>query len=100
MTSLLQKVRYGIKTYLKPKKPNWFKTIKLTKLHLGDVDNCILGQLFGSYHAGLNELGLHGDVWDDRYYAAFSSRAGNWDVLTQVWKKEIKRLRAKKKVAA
>lgn len=38
---------------------DWRSKINLDKLDMGNVNNCIIGQLFGDYFKGLNELGVN-----------------------------------------
>ncbi len=43
---------------LDEKKPAWALMIDVDKLDIIDEANCILGQLYGTFHGGLRSLGL------------------------------------------
>jgi hypothetical protein len=45
-------------TLLDEKYPEWWKKINVDKLNMGDYQNCILGQLYGSYCTGLDKLNV------------------------------------------
>lgn len=38
--------------------PNWENEIELAKLNMSSIDSCVLGQVYGDYLAGLQELDL------------------------------------------
>ena len=42
--------------------PDWRSVIDLDSLHLADPATCVLGQLYGAYGVGLDEIGKAIDV--------------------------------------
>jgi hypothetical protein len=44
---------------LDEERPGWFKEINLGTLAMEDCQNCVVGQLYGDYTAGMGELGIH-----------------------------------------
>jgi len=54
---MIDRVRAGIKL-LDEKVPGWRNRINVHTLDIKRSDNCVLGQVFGSYHAGLTVLGI------------------------------------------
>ena len=67
--------------------PSWAERIRLTKLNMMDVKRCILGQLFGSYREGTEELG-DGD-WDWGFQHGFSPTTNFEPVYRERWTEEI-----------
>lgn len=61
--------------------PDWWRSIKLKKLDLGSENNCVLGQLFGSYWDGLKRLDISG--------TSYGFDGIDDEALTKLWKKEI-----------
>lgn len=82
---------------------NWADRICTTELNMYYDNQCILGQLYGDFDAGLDAFGwdLHaayaygfyvfGDEWD--------SVACEYDALTKAWKDEIARRRTASRAA-
>lgn len=67
---------------------NWRKVIDLDKLDMLSLDNCVLGQLFGSYSNGVSALwfaGYHSD-WANEH--GFDTCA-EYGELTRVWKDAV-----------
>lgn len=60
---------------------SWKKDIDLDTLDLGSCGVCVLGQLFGDYSEGLDELGIGGG-----YAYGFDVSSGSFRDLTQAWK--------------
>lgn len=87
-------------------RPNWYNEIDLERLDLTMPVDCILGQLYGIYSDGIDDLHL---TTNDRYSAVggTSARFGftmpnyepheDWERLTNLWRKEIKRKRREHK---
>lgn len=63
---------------------SWTKKIDLDDLDLGSCGVCVLGQLFGDYQDGLNELGLSGG-----YSYGFDTSSGSFRELTAAWKEAL-----------
>jgi hypothetical protein len=77
----------------------WAEDIDLDELDLGNASSCPLGQLFGEYCSGLDELGVH---VDDAGRYGFSVCGAEFDhgnieedylVLTEEWRERIERFR-------
>jgi len=67
-----QKVQNGIVLLDQYWGPDWRSRIDKDRLRMSNVGDCILGQLFGEYHFGLNRLGLNtSNDADDTKSAAF-----------------------------
>lgn len=54
------RVQRGI-VFLDKQKPGWHCDINVDKIDMSHSDSCILGQLFGNYEDGLDELELEHD---------------------------------------
>ena len=77
---------------------NWKSLIDLSRFNIRQVDSCVLGQLFGDYYDGLDELGI-ADSGFTKYDLAFSlpdfgmytygEEMEMWDKLQEEWKEEI-----------
>lgn len=63
---------------------SWAKNIDLDNLDLGSCGVCVLGQLFGDYAEGLEELGLSGG-----YRHGFDTSSGSFRELTAAWKEAL-----------
>ncbi len=63
--------------------PGWWKNIDIIKLRLSSSVNCILGQIFGSYGKGLNELDLDND---GPYYGFQEDNSVTHAQLTREWR--------------
>lgn len=73
---------------LNAQRPGWIDEIDLDRLSIMSLDDCVLGQLWGSYRAGLNALDISG------FAHGFSG------VATQTWREEIERLRHERTTVA
>lgn len=91
-----------------PEIKNWSRKIDLTNLCLSDPDACVLGQLFGNYYIGRRRLnmsmegtallGMTVTMTDTIHWAApFGEPV--WDVLTDIWREQIKALRGREEIA-
>lgn len=60
---------------------SWKTDIDLDTLDLGSCSVCVLGQLFGNYSDGLDELGIIGG-----YSYGFDQSSGSFRDLTAAWK--------------
>jgi hypothetical protein len=82
MASVEQRVRAGA-TLLDASVPGWAGKINGEGLNIGDCVACMLGQLYGFYHAGLVQLGMDGDLGACSYAHGFTvlwSRFGGIDI--------------------
>lgn len=70
--------------------PEWFSQVDVNRLNLGSCYDCVLGQLFGSYAKGLNELGI---PESGRFEYGFSMDGfhpkEDWLALTNLWREQI-----------
>lgn len=68
--------------------PGWRDRINLDDLDMGSITKCVLGQLFGQYVDGLNELfGDRYTFFDGAHYG-FTTIAGSFasfGALTERW---------------
>lgn len=78
MSDYSAKVIKGIKL-LDSEKPGWRSDIDLDKLDLGSCSVCVLGQIFGDYEVGVEELDIDGHEY------GFNT-LGSMVELTQAWK--------------
>ncbi len=72
--------------------PGWERRINLSRLDLGSMATCVVGQLFGCYPdglAGLDDAGMYprryGFVVDFRLHPAVT-----YGGLTRAWKRQIR----------
>lgn len=87
-----QKVSRGIKL-LNRMKPGWEKKVSLKKLHMHRCESCILGQVFGEFHAGRAKLHLDFKGTQERGFTI--SNNTYWSGLESAWKKRLKKLGVK-----
>src|SRR5690606_23228961 len=84
-------IQDGLKL-INQKNPEWFKKIDLDILDMNSVDHCILGQVYGGYEKGKQEIGI-----DNGIYYGFAPEYAYRDPqkcsLTQEWKEAILKLR-------
>lgn len=71
-------------------RPRWYREVDVTTLNLVDVNRCVLGQLWGSYHDGERQLERY-LVRRDRDLRVL--RAFNGDASNERWRAEIDRRR-------
>lgn len=71
------------------KRPDWFLHVSLDNLDLGSCYECVLGQLYGAYATGADQLELD---WDDDEptrlgFSAHGLPCGdlNYPELTRLW---------------
>jgi hypothetical protein len=83
------------------RKPSWARLINVNDLDMSDPRRCILGQIYGHAEAGLRALGfvpiyspeafqleiVHGFNVHHTWHPDDPER---WDILTALWRKEIK----------
>jgi hypothetical protein len=81
MTDFTAEIDAGIKL-LDLQVPNWRAKIDLDELDLGSCSVCILGQVFGDYDTGIDELGVSG------YDYGFNTMS-NMSALTAAWKEAL-----------
>ena len=78
---------------LDEKKPGWCNTIDLARLDIDDGHQCVLGQVFGTYSAGVDLF--WGEEWVEQVSRHAFLRIGTeyceTDVgLTRSWRKAIR----------
>lgn len=69
---------------------NWRHRVDLDTLDLTEVEDCVLGQVFGSYYAGLRKLGI-GDRKMTRYELGFSCYPSDHLVWGADWDEELRK---------
>lgn len=78
-------------TKLDEMKPGWTNRVDERTLDMTSPERCVLGQVFGSYSYGLEQLGLRNriaygfDLNDLDFIFPFA-----WTRLRQAWKREIR----------
>ena len=81
--------------YLDLNAPGWFRSIDLNRLNMSNPCCCVVGQLFHSFAAGLEQLDV--DSTEDEDVALGFDRtdpldldySNNLAALTPIWKREI-----------
>ncbi len=78
-------------------RPDWDGQIDLKKLRTGSTSFCVLGQLYGTYYAGRNELRIHDPV---RYgfeaggpFRSYTQSEKEYDALDRAWAELIRERR-------
>ena len=96
---LQNRIKAGI-AFLNVVKPNWLKEIDLEKLDLSNGNTCIIGESFGNYEEGLNQLEIN-DIVAEKLGFCESTKDGDVDsslpslkpkykALTAAWKKTLR----------
>jgi hypothetical protein len=76
----------------------WWDCIDLESLHMGEMNSCILAQLYGTYQKGLTEI--YGPNVDDDlsvehgFTQAEYPYCGSWAPLTDAWSLVVRDRRA------
>jgi len=79
-------IREGVQLLNRRLGKRWPFRIKMKKLNMSDSCNCVLGQLFGHYNDGKEELGILSVMpWDHGFNSSISNEA---------WLETIKKLGA------
>ena len=88
-----ERVRNGIKFLNSKYGRVWRKKVDLDSLDLRISCNCVLGQLEGSYTAGVNKWNLSTPGAEGFGFGFFLEDASyeQWNRLTDTWKREITR---------
>lgn len=90
MATVAERVRKGAKL-LDKEYPGWEKRIDLSILDLESTCDCILGQLYGGYGAGLEALlaGNQQKAANLAFGGYKSYRKSPWLTMTRTWAKAI-----------
>lgn len=76
--------------------PKWFHGISVDSLQMGDCAKCILGQLYGRFHDGLNLVGLQFSDGDPELFGFdFPYNWGTEQEMNRLWINEIQIRREK-----
>ena len=70
----------------------WRDKIDLSALDMKDVRFCVLGQVYGTYYIGLNDLNLNDDATPDYgFNLPFPAliREEEWRMLTEAWRQVL-----------
>lgn len=82
-----RRIRRGI-TFLDAQKSGWREEINLETLKMNTDENCVLGQVFGSYESACDSLGLDQDIAAHMGFVR-TKRIG-WKRLSKMWRKALK----------
>jgi hypothetical protein len=80
---------------LDTKIPDWAKKVDVSRLDIGDTENCILGQIFGDYNDGQTKLGFFNRFrmtplgFMPKTRSGFGEFQTDAENLTNAWKAEI-----------
>lgn len=81
------RVNKGIRL-LNKEYPGWKSKIELSSLRLEDRNRCVLGQVYGGYDRGVQELGL--GIWSTVYHGFnIESIHGDWEPLQKAWERKL-----------
>lgn len=69
--------------------PRWRELIDVDTLDMGDIHNCVLGQIFGYYSRGMEILGNQDSDVDGDTYGFDSSGSKRYDDLAELWKRAV-----------
>lgn len=86
-----KEIAKGVKL-LDQSQPDWRDEINLSTLDMGSNCYCVLGQLYGSYSAGADDLAIDLDSEDYGFELPLSNDsrpATGYDILTKEWKEAI-----------
>jgi len=81
--------------YLDLNAPGWFRSIDLNRLNMSNPCCCVVGQLFGSFAVGLEQLDVDSTEDEDvalgfdRPDPLYLDYSNNLAALTPIWKREI-----------
>ena len=82
-----QIVQHGM-TLLDRVRPGWDAEIDLTRLDISCPNDCLLGQLYGSFAQGMRRLSVPASVYG--FHAPpYSNRAESLALLTEAWREAI-----------
>ncbi len=94
MSSVQERVDKGVQL-LDFKCPGWRKKVYASKLDMSDILNCVLGQIFGYYYDGLNELELSDnpeELCDSPRHFGFNASSGDEAEYLELKREWTKRL--------
>lgn len=81
---LLRRVQKGA-ALLSEKEPNWAERINLKGLRQSGCESCVLGQVYGYFHKGLDALEVSSPV----EYGFAAEEFEFYPTLDELWKDEI-----------
>lgn len=87
MATVAERVQKGARL-LDRTRPGWERLINLNDLRLESTCNCVLGQLYGDYGKGVEEL-LHGDDYKAGNCGFNASGGIRYTALTREWLRTI-----------
>ena len=90
--SITERVERGI-ALLDTHRPGWHRDINLTALDITSVRCCVLGQLYGYYYKGTEELGFSSRA-DDMFDVTFDDKDDDGAALQAEWSRRIAELQA------
>lgn len=86
--AIRQRIRAGIDLLDEVGPENWRERIRPNELNIQLLDNCILGQVFGDFFQGCEDLDLN--AWTATDYG-FNVENAEWYATTQIWLEELEK---------
>jgi hypothetical protein len=94
MSDLAERVERGA-ARLDERRPGWWGEVNVEDLDLWDDCQCVIGQLWGEYAAGVDEVLASVEYEDDENYGFIAHTVHQTDALTDLWRGAIERRRAR-----
>jgi hypothetical protein len=91
MTTIAERVQAGA-TLLDEKRPGWWQDVSISNLAMSLGRSCVLGQLFGSFYDGQDDLDL--SVEDSVKHGFDRSSDLEYTALGNAWKALIRERRS------
>lgn len=92
MATISERVQAGA-SLLDEKDPGWaIRLPRVSRLAIGSVRNCVLGQLYGHFYDGWSRLGIRGK--DSERYGFAEWERGKVGEVNAAWRAEILSRRA------
>jgi hypothetical protein len=79
-------------------RPDWLWDIDLTRLNMLDTHDCVLGQLFGSYHSAPRLLLTHEFCCGFAVHCRFPAPEWRYALLTREWRRALRHLQEERAV--
>ncbi len=95
MATVDERVALGI-SKIRPVRPRWFDELEPSKLNIASTRECVCGQLFGTFHEGIAQLG----ITDGSAEYGFALGDSNNMEMVEGWRRAIDRERERELVLA
>ena len=76
---------------LDERRPDWANFVSVNILEMNYLHTCVLGQLFGNYAAGCNQLSLEPEDGKTAELGFRTNGREDWKLLNSAWKNEIEK---------